>query len=831
VIAVLISIVNHCRAIVDADLQAVIRAINRQVRDDFEPYWGRSARLRLEGRSLRAPKPEQASDLRGEAVVYLCDSPGEADDALGYHELNHRGVPYGFVFKELCDELGEAWSITLSHEVLELILDPEANLLVKGPHPEDDTREVYHWYEACDAVQAQAYEVDGVQVSNFLLPLYFTTREERGARNDFLGAARKGPRLASFGVADGGYIGFYDPVVGDDITYEPSPRARRRRQIKLKASLTRRSVRYQRNAAPHGYFEGLAGPTAPPPELECISLRMARERGAEQAARSAVHRALGRGWKTTRTAGSATEFDAVPRRDPPDCQRAWELTYRLRAVRAVERAEPLFRVHVADDEARQEFLGARLGRLMRASGGSLTANAPEDPEWSVKLVRADRAWRLLDDKQLGYGEGIRIGHPDTGFTEHPEIAAANINRDLDRDFLTGDDDASDPLDDGPLLYPGHGTATASVIMSPPGAEGAGYEHHVSGIAPAAELVPLRVSESVIHLSMRNVRDAVDHAVASGCHVISMSLGGLPSGSLHDAIRRALDAGVIVVAAAGNRVQLVVWPARYEESIAVAACNSLGEPWSGSSRGSAVDVSAPGEAVYRACWAHVDEHGAQVRKATVEPSDGTSYATATVAGIAALWLSYHGREALVDRYPGALLPRAFRALLERTCRSDVSLPDGFGRGLVDAEALLRAPLPAAASLRAAATRGRRRGRARPSAARRAGKDPSDPVERLASLFAGVAPSAARAGLTEILGEDVDARAARFGDELVFRLIQNPDLHAAFFAHMKRVERAQASPGLRAQRGRSPGARARTLQVRAALTADEISKDLRDSLWGG
>lgn len=149
----LISIVNHSATIVDAKLQPVIRAINRQLRDDFEPYWGRGGQLRLEGRSQRSPNPERASDIRGEAVVYLCDRPDDAEEALGYHELTHRGIPYGFVFTELCKKLKEPWSLTLSHEVLELVLDPEVNLLVKGPHPSDPTREVFHWYEACDAVQ------------------------------------------------------------------------------------------------------------------------------------------------------------------------------------------------------------------------------------------------------------------------------------------------------------------------------------------------------------------------------------------------------------------------------------------------------------------------------------------------------------------------------------------------------------------------------------------------------------------------------------------------------------------------------------------------------
>jgi hypothetical protein len=65
-----------------------------------------------------------------------------------------------------------------------------------------------------DAVQAETYKIDGVEVSNFLLPLYFTGSEEVGGRNDFLGNSHKGKTLQSFGVNPGGYIGFFDPKSG-----------------------------------------------------------------------------------------------------------------------------------------------------------------------------------------------------------------------------------------------------------------------------------------------------------------------------------------------------------------------------------------------------------------------------------------------------------------------------------------------------------------------------------------------------------------------------------------------------------------------------------------
>jgi hypothetical protein len=51
--------------------------------------------------------------------------------------------------------------VTLSHEALELVGDPEVNLLVKGPHPNrNERREVFHWFEMCD-VQAETCDIDG----------------------------------------------------------------------------------------------------------------------------------------------------------------------------------------------------------------------------------------------------------------------------------------------------------------------------------------------------------------------------------------------------------------------------------------------------------------------------------------------------------------------------------------------------------------------------------------------------------------------------------------------------------------------------------------------
>jgi hypothetical protein len=243
----LISVVNHTDGkLSDEAVQEGIRAVNRQIAEDFNPNWSMGAELRLEGAIGKDPDDDRLPELRGDAIIYLWNEV-DVEDALGYHEANAAGIPFGFVFTELVKQLKEPWTVTFSHEALELIGDPEANLLVAGPHPEHPTQEVFHWYEMCDAVQDETYKIDGVAVSNFVLPLYFTQFAEVGGRNDFLGRLTKGKALQSFGINPGGYIGFYNPKTREHETFslKGDRRARERQKIKGRGQLTRRSVRYK----------------------------------------------------------------------------------------------------------------------------------------------------------------------------------------------------------------------------------------------------------------------------------------------------------------------------------------------------------------------------------------------------------------------------------------------------------------------------------------------------------------------------------------------------------------------------------------------------------
>lgn len=246
-----ISVVNRSSSIAEREMHRVVRAINRQIAEDFEPYWAFGGRLRVDGPAGPSASLDQLAELRGDAILYVVDSAA-SPDALGYHARDLAGIPYGFVYLDLCRALGDEWSTTLSHEALELIGDPQCNLLVQGPNPDAPARTVYHYFEMCDAVQGQSYEIDGVSVSNFVLPPYFAVGTDDSVRNDFCGTS-----LQSFGVNPGGYIGYFDPASGSSKQFFGHDRTARRR-FDLKAAEHSGRV-YRRSHSEDGSVPGTPG--------------------------------------------------------------------------------------------------------------------------------------------------------------------------------------------------------------------------------------------------------------------------------------------------------------------------------------------------------------------------------------------------------------------------------------------------------------------------------------------------------------------------------------------------------------------------------------------
>ena len=211
------------------------------------------------------------------------------------------------------------------------------------------------------------------------------------------------------------------------------------------------------------------------------------------------------------------------------------------------------------------------------------------PAWALDRMHVPAAWAYSEQSgRPSRGKDVIVAQPDTGITAHVELVGVAFVPGFD--VIDDDNDPTDPLTEPG--NPGHGTGTASVLVSLD-------SYVVTGSAPQARLMPIRTIESVVRIRQITVARAIDWAIQEGAHVVTMSLGGIPASALHRAIRRAVEADLVVLAAAGNCVRLVVWPARYDECIAVAATNAADEPWPGTCRGAPVDISAPGQNVYRA----------------------------------------------------------------------------------------------------------------------------------------------------------------------------------------------------------------------------------------
>lgn len=380
--------------------------------------------------------------------------------------------------------------------------------------------------------------------------------------------------------------------------------------------------------------------------------------------------------------------------------------------------------------------------------------APTRAAWSLDAEHmAVEAARRLAPPAGGkqWGEGVRICHPDSGYTDHVELDSGRIERRAMLNLMEGGSDARDPL--GYSGNPGHGTRTGSVLISDGGFDSNGETTapgRINGLAPKASLVPIRTFNSVIRVLDSNTARAVRHATTAQCDVISMSLGGRAFFGLERAINDAVRRDIIVVNAAGNCIGMVVAPASYDNAIAVAATNVLNKPWKGSSKGRAVDISAPGEDVY------VADAVTGTTGIDSSPGNGTSFATAAVAGAAASWIAFHGR----DRIKAAQGSLTRRDLFVQAMQASARVPPGweshrYGTGILNLDRLLRQPLGT------------------PRTQLRA--PPKDDTVNLMARTLDRDPAEVRTGLQRMLGQpvDLDAELSRYGPELMDLAMRDPE----------------------------------------------------------
>lgn len=273
----------------------------------------------------------------------------------------------------------------------------------------------------------------------------------------------------------------------------------------------------------------------------------------------------------------------------------------------------------------------------------------EDIPWGVKRVN------IGDANQTG--AGVNVGILDTGIDQrHPDLSR-NVKGGYSA--IPGIESASDDN--------GHGTHVAGTIGALRNGLG------VLGVAPKVNIYAVKVLNDKGSGKLSNLIDGIGWCVEKEIRVVNMSLSSsVENQTFRDMVQNARKAGITMVCAAGNRgpgSNSVGYPARYVESIAVAAIDQNDKIADFSSRGREVTLSAPGVDIL-STWP-----GRKYRKST-----GTSMAAPHVTGTVAL---------LLEADPG-LSPSEIKSILQASAdRLDGVNQDEQGAGVLNvAQALSR-----------------------------------------------------------------------------------------------------------------------------------------------
>ena len=239
---------------------------------------------------------------------------------------------------------------------------------------------------------------------------------------------------------------------------------------------------------------------------------------------------------------------------------------------------------------------------------------PNDPflsqQWGWFRIAADKAW------EAGYkGSGVVVAVLDTGIDlDHPDLAGNIVDG---WNFVDDNGDVSD-LDN-------HGTMVSGIIAAV-----ADNSEGLVGVASEARIMPLKVLDTDGG-SLRDIASAIRYAADNGAKVVTMSFGGQYS-RLSISAERAIDyaarQGCILVAAVGNNdANESIFPAAYEQVIAVSAIDQNDARAEFSNYGNYVEFCAPGINIVSAG-----------KDGDYFMCNGTSFAAPFVAGLAALILS-------------------------------------------------------------------------------------------------------------------------------------------------------------------------------------------------
>ena len=192
----LIAILNQSTLVSNTDAATMTQAIATQVQLDAAPIWNRTP-------AAVVFYTDPAAIPTGAHGIAITDTiQNQPRGVLGFHTEDQGGKLWGTVAaKPELDNGGKVttgdWSVSsvLSHEVLEMFVDPNCNLWA------NDGRGSAYSFEVCDPVEAPTYVVNGVSVANFVTPAWFDPLAAATAQFDKLRQLN-----AAFSILKGGYV-------------------------------------------------------------------------------------------------------------------------------------------------------------------------------------------------------------------------------------------------------------------------------------------------------------------------------------------------------------------------------------------------------------------------------------------------------------------------------------------------------------------------------------------------------------------------------------------------------------------------------------------------
>lgn len=196
-----VSLINRSTVLTDSQVQSAIHGLQTQVHRDFAPVYGIDADIAFVPKTSNTPTDSW--------VLGIFDNSDQAG-ALGYHDLTANGLPLAKVFAGSDMKAGLSWTITASHELLEMLGDPDIDLTVFIQS--SSTSGILYAYEVCDPCESDSlgYNIGGTLVSDFVFPTWFESFRSPGSVQFDLQNKISKP----FQILPGGYIGTFDVTGG-----------------------------------------------------------------------------------------------------------------------------------------------------------------------------------------------------------------------------------------------------------------------------------------------------------------------------------------------------------------------------------------------------------------------------------------------------------------------------------------------------------------------------------------------------------------------------------------------------------------------------------------